>query len=107
MVANVNTNVNINSLSFPTAEVRAAFINYSVYRTTNSANADEAGQIAVVYNANGTPGSLWELIQNRAGNAQVSFNITDAGQVQFSSVGLAGTSHVGIISFYAKTLLQS
>lgn len=106
MVSNSNTNVNINALSFPTANVRAAFITYSVYRTTSLSNASEAGQIIVVYNANSSVGSKWELIQSKDGNAQVSFNITDTGQVQFSSVALSGINHSGQISFSAKTLQQ-
>jgi len=107
MVANANSNVNLNALSFPTANVRAAFISYSVYRSTNTNNADEAGNLIVVYNPNGLVGSKWELIQSKAGNAQVTFNITDTGQVQFSSTALSGINHIGTISFFAKTLQQS
>ena len=107
MISNANTNVPINALSFPTASVRSALIRYSIFRTTSTNTAYEAGQMMIVYNPNGTPGSLWELIQYKEGNGQVTFNITDTGQVQFSSVALSGLNHAGTISFAAQTLLQS
>jgi hypothetical protein len=107
MPSNVNTNVNIPSLAFPTATVRAAFIKYSVYRTTNSSTAYEAGNMVVVYNANGTPGSLWELINSHEGNGDILFNITDTGQLQYTTTSLSGSNHVGTISFSGQALTQS
>ena len=107
MISNANTDVPLNALSFPTASVRAAFIRYSIFRTTSTTTAYEAGVMTVVYNPNGTPGSLWELIQYKEGNAQVTFNITDTGQVEFSSIPISGLNAAGTISFAAQTLLQS
>lgn len=61
----------------------------------------------VVYNPNGTPGSLWEMINAHEGNGSIVFNILDTGQIQYTTTSLAGTSHAGIISFSAQSLLQS
>lgn len=106
MVANLNTNVSLPNLSFPTAQVRAAFINYSVFRTTDApATAYEAGVLTVVFNSTT---STWEIIRGPyAGDGQITFSITNGGQVQFSTTALSGSNHVGMISYTAKTLLQS
>lgn len=61
----------------------------------------------VVYNPNGTVGSLWELINYHSGNGDILFNILDTGQVQYTTTSLSGPNHAGIISFSAQSLLQS
>lgn len=105
MVANANTDVSLPNLSFPTAQVRSAFINYSVFRTTDTNTACEAGSLTTVYNSTT---STWEIIRGPyAGDGQITFSITNGGQVQFSTVALSGSNHVGMISYTAKTLLQS
>ena len=106
---NVASNIDIAALSFPTSAVRAAFIRYAVYRTTNSDNADEAGDIIVIYNPNNSAGLKWSISQVRdAGKgAQIAFNITDTGQVQFSTTALAGTGHTGKLTFSAQAFQQS
>lgn len=106
MVANVNSGVSLPNLSFSTSAVRAAFIRYSVFRSTTTANGSEAGTLVIVYNPNNAPGLKWEKIQVSAADASVSFTITDAGQVQFSSTALAGASHTGFISYVAQALTQ-
>jgi len=84
---NSASNVNIPNLSFPTSAVRAVFIHYSIFRTTSSANADEAGDMIAVYNPNNPSGKLWSITQGNVtsgtGGAQLSFNVTDSGQFQF------------------------
>jgi hypothetical protein len=101
---NSASNVNIPALSFPTSTVRAVFIRYSVYRTTSSANADEAGDIIAEFNANNSTGHKWSFSQgNITGQGgQISFNMTDSGQIQFSTTPLSGTGHAGKISFDAR-----
>lgn len=103
MIANVNTNVDLPNLSFSTTNVRGAFIEYTVYRTTAApALAYEAGNIMVIYN-----GSSWEISQDYVGDGDISFNITNTGQVQFSSTALTGSGHSGKIGYKATALLQS
>lgn len=103
---NSASNISIPALSFPTATVLAVFIHYAVYRTTSSANASEAGDIILLYNPNNATGSKWTLSQgNITGiGGQISFNVTDGGQVQFSTTALAGSGHTGVISFDARAL---
>jgi len=107
MTSNANTNVSLPNLTFPSSNVQGAIITYSVYRNTSSVTATETGQIFINYNATNPTNSKWEISQELVGDAQVSFNITDIGQVQFSSVLLAGTAHNGIISYQAKSITNS
>lgn len=107
MTANVNTNVNLPNLAFPTSAVRGAFIRYSVFRQTSSASGSETGMLIVTYNANNPVNQKWEMIRDFTGNASITFNITDTGQIQFSTTVLAGTSHVGNIAYTAQALQNS
>src|SRR5271166_6383234 len=89
MISNVNTNIALPSLTFPTSNVRSAFIYYSVYRNTTGIGAmtlSETGELEVVYNPNGPIGNKWDISNEHGGsNSGVTFTITDQGQVQFSS----------------------
>ena len=105
---NSASNVSIPALSFPISSVRAVFIRYSVYRTTNSTNADEAGDIIACYNPNNSVGLKWYISRgNITGKGgQIAFNMTDSGQVQFSTTALAGSAHAGKIEFDARAFAQ-
>lgn len=60
-----------------------------------------------VYNPSGTVGNKWETGIDVIGNASIVFNVTDTGQVQFSTSTLSGIGHNGVISFSAVALKQS
>lgn len=106
---NSATHVDITNLSFPIAAVRAVFIRYSIYRTTDSTNAYEAGDMIAMYNPNNSIGSKWALsLGNRTGgDGFITFNVTDNGQFQFSSVAISGSNHTGRIVFDARSLEQT
>ncbi len=106
-VYNPGTSVDITNLNFSTALIRAVFISYAIYRTTSSANADEAGTLVAVYNPNNPATHLWEMSQSSVGHGGISFYMTDTGQLQFTTTALSGTGHTGTISFAANVLLQS
>lgn len=103
---NPGTAVDIPNLTFSTTIVRSAFIRYDVFRTTSSITAYEAGTIIMVYNPNGPTGNKWEYDRSYVGNGQISFTITDTGQVQLNTVALAGINHTGVITYAAQALLQ-
>lgn len=105
MVANVNTNIDLSALQFPTSNVRAAFVRYSVARTTSSTSAYEAGTLILDYNPDRPSTQKWDIQREYTGEGFISFSITDAGQVSFSTTSLAGTGHTGEISFNAQSLL--
>jgi hypothetical protein len=104
MVANVNTNVDLPNLSFSTTNVRGAFVQYSVYRTASSpsATAYESGNLILIYT-----GSSWEVSRDFVGDGSITFNVTNGGQIQFSSTVIGGGTHTGKISYTARALLQS
>lgn len=104
---NPGTTVDIPNLAFPTTDVRGAFIRYSVYRNTSTDTQTESGQIIITYNPANSIGSKWEIIRSFTGDASILFNITDTGQIQFSTTALGGLNHTGRISYAANALLQS
>lgn len=103
---NPGTNISIPNLSFPTSNVRSAVISYDVYRTasTPTTTAVEAGQIIIVFD---TSAGTWSKSQERVGDGKISFSITNAGQVQFTTTQIGTTSHTGQIAFSAKSLSQT
>ena len=106
MTSNVNTNVSLPGLAFPTSDVRGATIDYTVFRTTNTNVAYEKGTLEIVYNPQGPVNNKWEISREFTGDGLITFSILDTGQVQFTSASLAGTNHQGVISYLAKAILQ-
>lgn len=93
---------NVNGLSFNTSLVRSAIIQYSLYRTSTTTEMSETGHIYVTYKS--TAGT-WEIAQSYAGSSDVTFTITNAGQVQYISSNFSGTSYSGKMKFNAKAFL--
>lgn len=107
---NVTSPTNVTGLTFNTGLVRAATINYSIYRTYTSGPTTfdlvESGIITIAYQNLASPGSKWLVAQGPVvGNAGVTLTMTDAGQFQYQSSNLSGTT-TGVIHFRAKTLGQ-
>ena len=101
----------ITNLSFSTSEVRSVIMNIAVYRHTDSGTITEHSTILAVYNADNSPGSLWELSRDYVGDARITFAMSDTGQVSFviraSDGALAGTNYTGFLSYTAKALLNT
>ncbi len=110
---NPGTNIDIDNLVFPPSEVRSATIYYTVYRkTTDSGPPDgveltEAGTLEIAYNNSRASGQKWEIGRAGIGDAQIDFNVTDLGQVQFSTQAITGINHTGIVSYRALSILNS
>jgi hypothetical protein len=104
---NPGVNIDIGSLTFPVSDVRAAFIPYAVFRSTNSTTVTEGGELFIVYNPTNPNGNKWSLAQRiSGGDASISFAITDSGQVSFTTEVLSGSNHVGTLSFSGRAILQ-
>lgn len=101
------SNIDIPNLSFSTSTVRSAIINIAVSRQTNSTKSTEFSVLNIVYNAGNSIGQKWEMTREATGDGSISFNITDSGQIQFTTEAISGASHTGIISYSAKALLNS
>lgn len=101
------SNIDITNLSFSTSQVRGAVIYIAVSRQTNSTVASEMDCLTLVYNANNSVGQKWEITRQYAGNGSISFNVTDVGQLQFTTTAISGTGHTGILSYRAVAVLNS
>lgn len=108
MTSNVNTNVDIPNLSFPTNKVNGSIILYNCARHTNSTDVSESGILMLNYDSSLSSGQKWQLSKEfvNAG-AQISFDVTDLGQVQFSTTSIAGSGHTGSIYFRSLTVLNN
>ena len=102
---NPGTNVVLPNLAFSPVAVQAAFIRYSVYRNSSSETLSEAGDIVVVYNPTNPVGNLWEISREKTGDAQVSFSITDQGQMQISMTAIPGTDYNANVFYAAQAML--
>lgn len=107
-IANNQSSVaNVTSLAFDTSVVRSAIIEYSIYRYSDAPiEHSETGFIFLSYKS---IGASWEIAQQYSGTSGVTFSITSAGQVQYTSTDLGGTvgSRVGKLKFRARTFLQT
>ncbi len=101
---NQSSAANITGASFDTSLVRGFILTYSLYRSTNSAETSEMGQILGTYKSTA---NTWELSQDFAGSSGVVFTITTGGQLQYTSSNLTGTGYSGKLKFYAKAFLQA
>jgi len=110
---NSSNNVDVNNLNFPASEVRAATVYYSVFRKTQDSGPPdgqelaEAGTLEISYNDSRPIGEKWEIVRVFQGEGNISFNITDLGQIQFSTSPLTGINHEGILSYRAISILNS
>lgn len=110
---NPGTDIDVDNLVFPPSDVRSATVYYTVYRKTdNSGPPDgqelaEAGTLQIVYNNSRPSTQKWEIIRQGAGDAAISFLVTDLGQIQFSTETITGINHTGILSFRAISILNS
>lgn len=110
---NSSSNVDITNLVFPSSEVRSATIFYAVHRETEDSGSgdnqevSEGGTITIVYNNSNPTNNKWGISQIKAGEANITFAVTDLGQLQFTTTALTGINHVGTISFRALAVLNA
>ena len=103
---NPGVNVDMPNFAFPVAEVRAVHAIYSCFRTTTTTTVSETGTMQFVYNPDGPIGNKWEITRDFTGDAGITFNVTDIGQVTFTTSTLGGSNHVGRLTYQAKALLS-
>jgi hypothetical protein len=96
---------NVTGLAFNAASARAAVINYSVFRRSDSnpSGKTESGEIYIVYD----DAVGWSIGQgNIVGNSEVIFTILSTGQIQYTSTDIGTSNYIGTMKFRAKTLQQ-
>lgn len=97
---NVATPTSIAGMALDSTYTRAAHIKYSVLRTTTTGEAVETGTIRAVYRP---AAGLWLMDNTGIGGSGVTFSITAAGQVQYTSDDLTGASYAGNIKWRLET----
>lgn len=101
---NQSSAANVTGLSFDTGTIRSAIVQYSIYRSTNSAEKGECGLLLLTYL--GTAG-VWTLSRYSNDDSGVVFTVTNAGQLQYTSDSMSGTGYAGLMKFSAKAFTQS
>ncbi len=109
---NASSNIDLNNLIFPSVDVRAATVYYTVYRKTDASGppdgqeVTESGTLELNYNNARSVTQKWEMVRSGQSEAYIDFNITDLGQVRFSTTALSGINHTGIIAYRAISILN-
>ncbi len=114
-IYNSSSNIDIDNLIFPPSDVRAVTVFYTVYRKTTETTLGsgdgqelaETGTLEFVFNNSRPSTTKWEVGRIGEGDALIDFNVTDLGQVQFTTSPLTGTDHTGIISYRAISIANS
>ena len=101
---NQSSAANVTGLSFSASTVRAAEINAVCRISTNTNELTEYFKIYISYeNTAGT----WNISEQSFGDdCGLTFTITNAGQIQYTSTNVAGTGYSGTLKFTAKTFAQ-
>lgn len=110
-----STNIDIDNLIFPTAEVRSFTVFYTIYRKTEESAPSsgdgmevvESGTLECNFNNSRPSSQKWSVGRMGEDDALVEFNVTDLGQVQFSTTALTGINHTGIIAYRALSILNT
>lgn len=103
---NILVPIDINQLLFDPGSVRAANIDYAIYRSSTSTTSgySESGSIHITYDDNASVGAKWILNARMTGFSGVVFSILDNGQIQYTSSDIGSLGYSGKITFQAKTL---
>lgn len=96
---------NVTGLSFDGTVVRSFEVTYQLYRKTTSTGAMELAESGKLFGVYSTVAGTWEMSAGPAvGSAGVTFSITNAGQVQYTSTNITGTASVSDMKFKASTM---
>lgn len=107
LISDINNNLDITDLNFPTSAVRAGYINYTVFRTSDLETRSEVGNIICVFDSSKPVNKKWTISRDYTGDADCTFKVTDDGQVLITTIALSGTYVSGKVSFSAQALQQS
>ncbi len=96
---NQTTFADISGFIFNSSEVISINSEFIIQRSTVSPASKlvESGFIQGNYN-----GATWSFSVESVGNSGVEFNITSAGQLQYRTSNLTGSSYSGLITFRGK-----
>lgn len=91
-------------LSFPVSNVLSVQIAYSVKRSSDTPTTKvDAGTLTMVFNSATV---AWELVRvgTTDGGANMTFSVSAAGVVSFTTTTIGGLNHTGVLLYSAKAL---
>jgi hypothetical protein len=103
---NQSSPANVTGLSFDPSVVRASFVDYSIYITTNTTTAKEAGTLTMLYDGTSPVNSKWSFTRESDNDSGVVFSMLDTGQLQYTSPNISGSGFSGVMTFRARAVLQ-
>jgi hypothetical protein len=84
---------------------RSFLAEYSIYRKTTGAGATELAEKGIIQAVFSTVAGTWEMTVGPAvGSAGVTFTITNAGQVKYTSTNITGTPATSKLTFKVSTM---
>lgn len=101
---NISVAADITGLSFTTATIKSAIVQYQCYIDAGTTGPSETGIILLAYDDTGGVGNKWLMSQQKVGDAGIVISITDAGQMQYISTDLGSGTYTRRIVFSAKVL---
>jgi hypothetical protein len=104
---NQTTPSDVTGLIFDGGAVRSSIINYNIYRISDSnpSGFSESGTLTVLYDSNAS--NPWTMTQcNVNGYSGVNLDITNSGQILYTSNDIGSVNYSGLMTFYAKSILQ-
>jgi len=95
IVDNQTSAADVTGLSFDSSNETGAKVFYRLKRRDDTQNSYEIGTLWLVYDADDT---TWRLsMDSRFDDAGVSFSVTTAGQVQYTSSSYGGANYAGTL----------
>lgn len=98
---NQSSSTNVTGLIFDGSVHRSVSLRYSISRATGTNEVSSSGEIDMSYN---TLAGTWSFSNDATNsNAGITFDISNLGQVTYTSTNILGTGYVGTIRWSAKT----
>jgi hypothetical protein len=105
IVNNQSTAANITGLSFSSASVKSAIIEYFAQRITTSTGAVELVETGSLIASYLPTSNTWQITRLPSdGDVGLTFSITAGGQVQYTSTNITGTASISKFSFRVRTM---
>lgn len=101
---NEGTPTDVDGLLFDKVDLIGAIANIHIERETDTQNVQEVGQLFISHDTND---DIWRIaLTSNLDDAGVSFTITAAGQVQYTSDDLTGAGYSGRLTVGAITKFE-
>lgn len=104
LVNNQSGAADIDGLSFDKRYQSQAIVEYLIQRVTTSSELVESGRVVAVYLPDSETWNVAKVADISVGTIGVTFSITSAGQIQYTTTNQAGTSSISRIVFRVREI---